>query len=102
MLKSPREGPAPRPYFAYKIFGAVPYNQGSFLKPYHPPLPFPIDLPRIVAQKCVHAFEGATWAATYPSKLEFSALARSMTSPAYSSAKNRFEIFGGGSHRPGG
>ena len=62
----------------------------------------PIDMPRIVAQKCVQAFDGATWAATYPLKLEFSALARSMTSPAYPPIENRFEFFRLGFHRPGG
>jgi hypothetical protein len=29
MLKSPQEGLATRPYFAYKIFGPAPYRGGS-------------------------------------------------------------------------
>jgi hypothetical protein len=47
------------------------------------------------------AFEEATWAANLPSRLTFSAPARSMTI-AYLPPKNRFEIFGACVPSPGG
>jgi hypothetical protein len=75
----------------YKIFTSVALSfywlalsVGSTLAPL-----YPFD-PKSCLRRCVTHWREAIWAGNIPSILTFSALARSMTSPAYPPTKNRF------------
>jgi hypothetical protein len=86
----------------YSVRGRVAPLQADLSRRRHGhSLPSPLTCPESWLKNAYTHLRG-NLVATYPSKLDLSELARSMSSPAHRPAENRFEIFGLGSHHPGG